>query len=192
MLDQRVFVNDNFARKLCAFLPKATLENLEDLREARYSEAEIMEALNLPLIPPKDLVFQFLGRCYRCGLHDHLRANCPGVCPHCQILGFKCVDCEGMTDQMPIMQSTNISQNLISESGTALDLIEDSSLSGPLRCCYRCLDLGHMRKDCTKDFKCLGCYGLGHKIRSCPLNQHCSFCHRMGHETELCPKIRCR
>jgi hypothetical protein len=57
------FFNDNYVRKLCASLPKETLEQLELLRLAKYSDEDIMVTLNLPLIPPKDLVYSFLGRC---------------------------------------------------------------------------------------------------------------------------------
>jgi hypothetical protein len=87
------FFNDNFVRKLCAGLSKETLEHLEVLRLAKYSEADIMEILKLPLIPPKDLVYQFIGSCYRCGLKDHIRKDCPGVCLGCQQLGSRCHVC---------------------------------------------------------------------------------------------------
>ena len=81
--------------KLYDNLPKLTLEHLEDLRSAGYSEAVIMENLNIPLVPPKEMVFYALGRCSRCSLSDHLLANCPGVCLFCHKLGFKCANCEG-------------------------------------------------------------------------------------------------
>jgi hypothetical protein len=87
------FYNHNFARKLCATIDKEILEPLEVLSLARYKEEEIMVMLNFPFIPPKDLVFEFLGYCSRCGLHDHLRANCPGICLDCQLLGFRCHSC---------------------------------------------------------------------------------------------------
>jgi hypothetical protein len=63
---------------------------LEILRLAKYSDEEIMEYLDLPLIPPKDLVYEYLGSCYRCGLKDHLRIDCPGICLDCQRLGERC------------------------------------------------------------------------------------------------------
>jgi hypothetical protein len=90
------FYNQNFVQKFCASIDKETLEHLEHLRLAKYAEEEIMECLNLPFIPPKDLVFEILGRCYRCGLHDHLRKDCPGVCLDCQLLGFRCHSCSSM------------------------------------------------------------------------------------------------
>jgi hypothetical protein len=65
-------MGSNFPRLMCQKLPVLTLEILEDQRQAGYSEADIMCSLNLPFIPPKDLVFEFIGRCYRCGLKDHL------------------------------------------------------------------------------------------------------------------------
>jgi hypothetical protein len=40
-----------------------TLVHLEDLRQAGYPEVEIMDVLKIPVIPPKDLVFEFIGRC---------------------------------------------------------------------------------------------------------------------------------
>jgi hypothetical protein len=51
------------------------LEHLEDLRIANFCEAEIMQILDLPLIPPKEMVFKILGRCSRCGLLDHQRSH---------------------------------------------------------------------------------------------------------------------
>jgi hypothetical protein len=58
-------MGSNFPCLLYHNLPVQTLEILEDQRQAGYSEEEIMDALNLPIIPPKDLVFEFIGRCYR-------------------------------------------------------------------------------------------------------------------------------
>jgi hypothetical protein len=60
-----------------------------------------MHMLNLPFIPPKDITFEFIGRCYRCGLKDHLRANCPGLCLGCQSLGQRCNDCSKRA-QLPL------------------------------------------------------------------------------------------
>jgi hypothetical protein len=70
--------------------------------------------------------------------------------------------------------------------------VADESLSGPLRCCFRCLELGHLRRSCSNDIKCLGCYGLGHKQRFCPLRLSCSYCHLMGHDINSCPNLTCR
>jgi hypothetical protein len=83
-------MGSNFPRLMCQRFPVLTLEILEDQRQAGYSEADIMYSLNLPFIPSKDLVFEFIGRCYRCGLKDHLRINCPGFCDGCARLGVKC------------------------------------------------------------------------------------------------------
>jgi hypothetical protein len=102
---QRTFIVSNCARILCARLPIQTLEIMEDQRQAGYSEEEIMDMLNLPLIPPKDISFEFIGRCYTCGLKDHLQPNCPGVCSTCQRLGHKCPQCLNKSQQaMPPRQ----------------------------------------------------------------------------------------
>jgi hypothetical protein len=90
---QSLFVGCECAKTLCKRLPIQILKHLEDLRQANYSETEIMEMLKIPLIPPKDLVFQVIGCCYKCGLTDHLRPNCPGVCLTCQCLSRKCEGC---------------------------------------------------------------------------------------------------
>jgi hypothetical protein len=90
---QSFFIGSNCAKILCQRLPIEILKHLEDLRQAKYSEQEIMQILNIPLIPPKDLVYQFIGCCYRCGLTDHLRPNCPGVCLECRRLSQKCKAC---------------------------------------------------------------------------------------------------
>jgi hypothetical protein len=75
----KIFIGNKCADLLCEKLPSSELEHLEVLRLAGYSCEEIMEIMQLPFIPPKDLVFKYLGRCSRCGLRDHLRAACPGV-----------------------------------------------------------------------------------------------------------------
>jgi hypothetical protein len=93
---RKIFIGSNCARILCARLPIQTLEILEDQRQAGYNDEEIMHMLNLPFIPPKDISFEFIGRCYRCGLKDHLRANCPGICLDCQCLGHRCPRCSPM------------------------------------------------------------------------------------------------
>ena len=69
------------------------LEDILDLRQAQYSDAEIMEAVNLPILPPSDLIFKFMGRCSRYNLWDHLVPDCPGICLGCQRLGRKCEVC---------------------------------------------------------------------------------------------------
>jgi hypothetical protein len=68
------FYNDNFVRKFCSNLPTETLENLELLRLANYSEEDIMDCLKLPFIPPKDFVYQCFTHlygattvCFECG-----------------------------------------------------------------------------------------------------------------------------
>lgn len=189
----RTFYNHKFLRNYCANLPKEMLENLEDLRQYRYSDQVIMEALNLPVIPPKDLVFEYLGRCSFCGLTDHLQPNCPGTCRNCILMGFQCVDCEvpppPSAADIPVADPVACSMEK-QETGP-LDPFTDKSLSGPLRCCYRCLELGHIRRNCTNDIKCTECYGWGHKARFCPFRQICSFCHQTGHLLDLCPQIRC-
>lgn len=93
VIRKSMFIGSNCARALCQRLLIQTLKHLEDLRQARYPEEEIMEILNIPLIPPKDLVFQFIGCCSRCGLANHQRPNCPGVCLNCQRMGHKCEAC---------------------------------------------------------------------------------------------------
>ena len=87
------FIEDNIIRPFSAALPKVTLEHINDLRVAKYSDPEIMDVLNLSFIPPTNLLFELLGRCSRCGLTDHLRPNCKGVCRECVTLGQVCSDC---------------------------------------------------------------------------------------------------
>ena len=154
-----------------------------------------MEALNVPLIPPKDMVFEFLGRCSKCGLHDHLRVDCPGVCPDCQLLGLKCSTClipNSISD--PPQTAANDLVQEESFSSAYGPLLEDS-LSGPLSCGYRCLELDHFKWDCINNIRCLSCFGWGHVARKCPLKQACSFCHKLGHVIGSCPRItgrRCK
>jgi hypothetical protein len=98
------FIGANCGRILCQRLPVSVLQHLEDLRLARYSEMDIMEILKLPFIPPKDLVYEFIGCCSRCSLSDHLRPNCPGVCDQCQFLGFKCPACSNKAQPVKARQ----------------------------------------------------------------------------------------
>ena len=138
------------------------LEHLEDLRFAGYTDQEILEVMSLPVIPPKDVVFEFLGRCARCGLYDHLLPNCPGVCQDCQLLGLKCAACTNVT-------MLNLNPKAVDHS--PLDPLSDTTLSGPLICYFRCMELGHFKRDCTNDVKCLECFGWGHMARKCPFKQ---------------------
>jgi hypothetical protein len=92
---KKVFIGSNCARILCSRLPILTLEIMEDQRQAGYTNEEIMQNLKIPFIPPKSVSFQFIGRCYKCGLRDHLRPQCPGICAGCQSLGRKCSVCVG-------------------------------------------------------------------------------------------------
>jgi hypothetical protein len=98
------FIGENCERLLCQRLPVSVLKHLDDLRLARYPDAEVMEILKFPFIPPKDLVFEFIGCCSRCGLDDHLRPNCLGVCKNCQLLGFKCHVCISTAQQLAAQQ----------------------------------------------------------------------------------------
>jgi hypothetical protein len=134
-ITQRIFYNINFARCFCDSLPKETLEQLEDLRQAGYQSPEIMHVLSLPFLPPKEIVLESLGKCSQCSGSDHLRINCPWT-----------------------------SNGHDSAVNGPLSIVSSDSLSGPLRVCFNCLELGHLRKDCQNETKCLGCYGLGHKF----------------------------
>jgi hypothetical protein len=73
----RTFVGTSFARKLCSSLPTDTLLQLEDLRMAGYSKQQIMDTLRIPFVPPKDVVFEFIGSCSGCDLPGHFLQHCP-------------------------------------------------------------------------------------------------------------------
>jgi hypothetical protein len=71
------------------------------------------------------------------------------------------------------------------------EMLKEMSMFGPFSCCFRCLELGHSRRNCHNDIKCLGCYGLGHKVKSRTIIPLCKFCKVLGHKFDVCPKIRC-
>jgi hypothetical protein len=96
-VSKKVVIGSNCARIICSRLPILTLEIMENQRQAGYSNEEIMHSLNIPFIPPKSVSFQFIGRCFKCGLKDHLRPQCPGICDGCRSLGRKCAKCVGAT-----------------------------------------------------------------------------------------------
>jgi hypothetical protein len=106
---KKVFIGSNCAQILCSRLPILTLEIMEDQRQAGYTNEEIMDNLKIPFIPPKSVSFQFIGRCYKCGLKDHLRLQCPGICAGCQSLGRKCAVCVG--GKVPTRPQINYSSN---------------------------------------------------------------------------------
>ena len=129
-LSQHSFLGRSFFQNLCLNLPRSSLEDIEDLRSAGYADQVIMESLNIPAVPPKELVFSVLGRCSCCSLSDHLRQNCPGVCLSCQKLGFKCSACIGPSCSR-CLEHGHISANC----------------SVGLRC-WNCKGLGHRVRYC--------------------------------------------
>jgi hypothetical protein len=164
------FMGDKFARNLCRNLSLEKLENLEVMRSARYSDAEIMHSLNLPLIPPLETVFNFLGRCSRCSLFNHLSKDCPGPCASCQQLGFPCRVCDS--------KRPNYSPDCSVCLGCGHSK-SDCKL-GPR--CYICKQLGHVARVCpdrfvpnleqrNKKYWVLAsfskCNGLGHSTVNC-------------------------
>lgn len=138
VLSSRRFVGINFVDKLCSSLSRETLEHLEDLRDAQYSDMDIMQVLGLRVIPPKDLVFSYLGRCYLCGLENHLADSCPGVCNAYQREGYKCSV----------------------YSSAALAVIS-------CRHCSLCLGASHSAWRCLVGLRCRNCLNLGHWAFSC-------------------------
>jgi hypothetical protein len=91
------FIGINFQKKLCEFLPMDTLLQLQDLRQAGYSDPEIMEVLKIPIVPPKDLVSSFIPSCLNCGRDGHVRDKCNVIlketCFKCFGKGYSGPDC---------------------------------------------------------------------------------------------------
>jgi hypothetical protein len=69
------FIGSNFNFELCKSLPYHTLLEIQDLQLAGYASPEIMDILNLPNIPPKNLVNQFISAGSHAGL-DRVLVSC--------------------------------------------------------------------------------------------------------------------
>lgn len=121
----------------CYSVPGSTLQHLEDLRVAKYYDQDILEILNVPSIPPMNLVFNILGYCSRCNLLDHQLQNCPGPCDSCAFLGKVCVTCAA---------------NRIIPKPDCAKCLGVGHPSFKCRMgwrCRKCLQLGHWAKACT-------------------------------------------
>jgi formylmethanofuran dehydrogenase subunit E len=70
------FVGTSFQRKLCEFLPLETLLQINDLRQAGYSDPHIMESFKIPIVPPIDMVSYFIISCSKCGDMGHKISEC--------------------------------------------------------------------------------------------------------------------
>jgi hypothetical protein len=70
------FVGISFQRKLCEFLPLETLLQINDLRQAGYSDPHIMDTLKIPIVPPIDMVSSFIISCSKCGHMGHELSDC--------------------------------------------------------------------------------------------------------------------
>jgi hypothetical protein len=96
-----------------------------------------------------------------------------GKCHRCNIIGHVAWDCPSL--------------NL----GGPLGFRYDLTLSGPMCCCFRCLELGHLIRNCQNKIRCVGYFGWGHKARFYEVNPLCGFCGCLGHRVEACPRIVC-
>jgi hypothetical protein len=126
----RTFVGTSFAKKMCSSLPTDTLLQLEDLRMAGYSKQQIMDTLRIPFVPPKDVVFEFIGSCSGCDLPGHSLQHFPS--------------------------------SLVNRPGNSGGVISVK--------CFKCLDLGHMGRDCLMGWRCKRCSKIGHIARDCSVS----------------------
>jgi hypothetical protein len=70
------FVGLNFQRKLCEFLHSDSLLKIQDLRQAGYSDPDIMDIMKIPIVPQSDLISSFIPYCSKCGLNGHVLGDC--------------------------------------------------------------------------------------------------------------------
>jgi hypothetical protein len=82
------FIGSNYYFELCKSLPYHTLLEIQDLQLAGYASPKIVEILNLPNIPPKNLVNQFISAyshagpirvlisCSKCLESGHIASGC--------------------------------------------------------------------------------------------------------------------
>jgi hypothetical protein len=143
--------------------PSILMDLLLDQREAGYADADIEVSLNFFGLPSSQTIKEILGYCTSCSSTLHSRSGCPFELSAVMIMG----PCG------------------------PLSFMVDPSLSGPLRCCFRCLDLGHIKFECSKPFKCVGCFGTGHRAKECSVNPLCARCNQLGHRADSCPSISC-
>jgi hypothetical protein len=109
-----------------------TLLQLEDLRLAGYSQQQIMDTLRIPFVPPKEVVFEFIGSGSGRDLPRHDLQQCP---------------------------SANVA---------GPDVIRpDISIGSTSVKCFKCLDLGHLGRNCLMGWRCKSCSKIGHIARDC-------------------------
>jgi hypothetical protein len=129
----RTFVGTSFARKLCSSLPTDILLQLEDLRMVGYSKHQIMDTLRIPFVPPKDVVFEFIGSCSGCGLSGHFLQNCPSSDAACS--DFKRAGNSDVSKSAKCFKCLNLGH------------LGRSCLVGWR--CKRCSKIGHFARDCS-------------------------------------------
>jgi hypothetical protein len=82
------FIVRDFVTEYCRSLPLATLLQIQDLRQADYSDPQIMEILHIKCVPPNELLSDLTIVCLNCGEAGHSFSGCSKA----QIICSKCLD----------------------------------------------------------------------------------------------------
>jgi hypothetical protein len=100
------FIGRDFVTEYCRSLPMATLLHIQDLRQAGYSDPQIMESLHIKCVPPNDLISDLTIICLNCGEAGHSSSGCSKAQIICSksldsghafrncLVGWRCRECK--------------------------------------------------------------------------------------------------
>jgi hypothetical protein len=127
------FIGNSFSGDIFQFIKKDLFLLILDQRQAGYSDEEIVQTLDLIVIPPSNYIYCCLNLCSECLLNGHLAQSCAGIaCLDCHQLGTLCAACA----------SINIVCSKCLENGH----LARNCLVG--LCCKNCCHLGHWAIAC--------------------------------------------
>ena len=143
-----------------------------DLRQANYTDQDIMASLNIPWVPLSEVILASMGRCSKCYRDGHLEDACPGpFCHTCNALGHSWRNCTlDSMSQPPTVQPAPTSSIV----------------------CDCCLGSGHFSRKCPGRIVCYKCFFLGHKAKECGLKDELILRLSWVQRKELAAPVQCR
>lgn len=113
------------------------LFHILDLRQAKYNDANIMQALSILDVPSLDYIYTRLGRCTICSVVGHTDSVCSTIkCDTCKCFSRAC-SCANMFKISPGLG------------------------------CSTCNSLQHVSASCPAHIICTNCFLLGHRYWDC-------------------------